>query len=100
MTITWKHPDTYRYPKAWKIGDRVRYVRSIDWGPQKGQEGVIISFSEDHKDGMPANEYQVFYVKIDRGQFYTTPDDVEIVSEDITKEGTRVLHKERKSTYI
>lgn len=51
-----------------KIGDRVRYITSIEWGPSIGNEGVV---QHIHSDG-------AFSVKLDgeKGSYYTRRQDV------------------------
>lgn len=66
------------YPEIWKVGMRVMYKRSLEFGPSKGTKGTIIEQDEDSV-GRPAREYQVFWVTPDGNpgtRFWTTPADV------------------------
>jgi hypothetical protein len=67
--------------RPWQIGDKVRYTKTIDWGPSKGATGIITRI--DEKDiGKPGNEYQVFWVSCGKGIFWTTPSDVVLVEDE------------------
>jgi thymidylate synthase (FAD) len=70
-----------RYPEYWEVGMKVEYLRSEDWGPSKGDTGEIVSFKEEYTgdNRRPAKKYQVFYVKVGSGVFWTTPEDVKLV---------------------
>lgn len=77
-------PPPPRRPAQWEVGMRVRYLRNQEWGPSKGALGTIIGFKEGD-EGRPADAYQVFYVRADSmltSQFWTTPEDVELVEEE------------------
>ncbi len=62
-----------------RVGMRVRYLRSEDWGPNLGDLGTIINVRQaSEKDGFARSP--VFWVRLDnspKSQFYTTPGDVE-----------------------
>lgn len=66
-------------PVVPRVGMRVRYLRSEDWGPSRGDVGTIIQVREpSEKDGHA--RAPVFWVRLDNypgSQFYTTPRDVE-----------------------
>lgn len=68
-----------RYPAKWEVGMEVEYVRDTDeWGPQAGERGKIVRLSEDCATRR-ADLYQVFWVKVGSGTFWTTPDQVKLV---------------------
>ena len=68
-----------RYPTKWEVGMEVEYVRDTDeWGPQAGERGKIVRLSEDCATRR-ADLYQVFWVKVGSGTFWTTPDQVKLV---------------------
>lgn len=71
-------------PDRWRVGQRVRFLRSAAWAWTAGEEAVI-SGLRDPSVNKPAAEYQVFYTKPDVGQacWWTTPDDVEL-AEDVS----------------
>lgn len=68
---------------AWAVGDRVRWVRSQEWGPTRGSTGSVIRIDPDH-EGRPFRDYQVFWCRPDgpdiKAQFWTTPDDVDRIA--------------------
>ena len=74
-------------PKKWKVGQRVRFLRTKDWAWVAGCEATIVDLSKECKT-TPAHEYQVFWTKLDGydAEWWTTPDDVELVD-------TKGLHK-------
>lgn len=68
-----------RYPAKWEVGMEVEYVRDTDeWGPQAGERGKIVRLSGDCATRR-ADLYQVFWVKVGSGTFWTTPDQVKLV---------------------
>lgn len=72
---------TRRYPDIWRVGDKVRYVESREWGPSRGATGVITKI-RDSDIGKPASEYQVFWVKLNPKRpeiYWTIPIEVELV---------------------
>ncbi|MBI1313671.1 hypothetical protein GC176_20455 [bacterium] len=67
-------------PKYWKRGQKVRYLRSIEWGPDRGSIGFVHGLRDSVQK--PAAEYQVFYTGPSlraSPSYWTTPDDVELV---------------------
>lgn len=67
-------------PDKWRVGDRVRYVKSSEWTWCRDTVGVITELAEGYEDRAP-NEYQVFWVSPLKGSgsWWTTPSDVEFV---------------------
>lgn len=41
-----------------QIGDRVRYIRPIEWGPYEGDEGEVVHVFSDGRS---------FHVRLDQG---------------------------------
>lgn len=70
-----------RYPEYWEVGMEVEYLHSKDWGPSKGARGVIVNIHQDYEGSnrRTAKRYQVFYVKVAQGNYWTTPEDVKLV---------------------
>lgn len=74
----WQRP----LPDFWRVGQTVLYLTHSKWGWDKGNTGVVIDVEQPTK---PAEEYQVFFTNVDgreHPRFWTTPDDVELISED------------------
>lgn len=67
-------------PKKWKVGMRVRFLNSQEWGWAKGSEATVKKLS-DECDKKAGHEYQVFWTVPDSGFgiWWTTTDDVELV---------------------
>jgi hypothetical protein len=63
----------HQYP--WRIGQKVRYIRDLDWGPNIGAKGTIVSLL--HEPLKNPNDYCAFHVRVGRGTYWTTPDDVD-----------------------
>lgn len=70
-------------PTTWEVGQRVRFVRDKAWMCSKGATGKVIEVKPESK-GISADQYQVFFTSLDgcRGKFWTTPDDVELITEE------------------
>ena len=68
-------------PKKWKVGHRVRFLRSKEWAWREGMEATIVELDSDCRK-KAASEYQVFWTEPDSGNatWFTTPDDVELVT--------------------
>jgi len=73
-------------PDYWRVGMKVRYLRSQEWGFSKGQVGTITEIHKEYqhptdpnRSARSASEYQVFYTGGCYGQDWTTPDDVELL---------------------
>jgi hypothetical protein len=74
----------HQYP--WRVGQKVKYVKTQDWGPSKGSTGRIVqmqdtAYGEGNSANRPMpknpNDYCVFWVGGSSGAAYwTTPDDV------------------------
>ena len=69
-------------PKKWEVGMRVRFLKQQEWSWRKGQEATVERLSDECKN-RSGHEYQVFWTVPDGGGaiWWTTPDDVELVSE-------------------
>jgi len=71
-------------PDKWRVGQTVRYLRSIEYGPNRGSLGYVQRLREEDADkDIPAKDYQVFWTgpKDKSSTFWTTPDDVELVED-------------------
>lgn len=75
-------------PKKWEVGMRVRFLRDSEWAWSKGSEATVVTLSEDCKD-RKGGEYQVFWTEPDGGgaTWWTTPDDVEFVTNNSPAQG-------------
>lgn len=65
------------YPATWEVGQRVRWIKTNEYGPSEGSFGTITRL---RTPGTPGREYQVFWVTPDcepKSSYWTTPDDVE-----------------------
>jgi hypothetical protein len=72
---------TRRPPEKWKVGMLVEYVRDMgDFGPDIGDLGKIVDVRKED-EGKTGDEYQVFWVRLGEGIFWTTPDDVVLVGD-------------------
>jgi hypothetical protein len=73
-------------PEKWELGMRVRYLATSDWAWTKGDIAYVNRLRPEYI-GKPADEYQVFYTgpMSQAATFWTTPDDVELVSDDGVK---------------
>lgn len=82
--------DDTRYPEYWEVGMEVEYQRNMEWGPSKGARGTIVSIHQDYQGSKrrPAKEYQVFYVSLGSGIYWTTPENVKLVDGQ-----AKVLHQ-------
>ncbi len=71
-------------PKQWKVGQKVRYLRSSEWAWNEGEIAYVVQLRDEYK-GKKASEYQVFYTGSDKGgkggTYWTTPTDVELVED-------------------
>lgn len=73
-------------PDHWRVGDRIRYIRDMEYCCDAGSLGVVVKISAKCA-GKSAREYQVFWTRPDSwattlggtAQFWTTPGDVELV---------------------
>jgi hypothetical protein len=72
---------THQAPEKWKVGMLVEYVRDMgEFGPNKGDRGKIAEVrNEDERKA--GDEYQVFWVRLSEGIFWTTPDDVVLIED-------------------
>lgn len=89
--------DDTRYPEYWEVGMEVEYVRNDDWGPSKGDRGVIQSISDNYtgRNRRPAKEYQVFFVAVGNDPLWTTPTDVKLVggqAKVLSQTDTKLIH--------
>ena len=68
-------------PDFWRLGQKVRTLKDNEWAWDKGAIMTIVRLREV---GVPAAQYQVFWVTPRSGQgvFWTTPADVELVAEE------------------
>jgi hypothetical protein len=73
-------------PEKWEVGMRVRYLETNDWAWKKGDIAYVNRVFPNYI-GRPADEYQVFYTgpMNQAATLWTTPDDVEWVSDDGVK---------------
>ena len=71
---------TRKLPDKWEVGQRVRFIRDMEWACDKGSEATINEIRYEDK-GKSACEYQVFWTSPDdrEATWWTTPDDVELV---------------------
>lgn len=72
-----------KLPDFWRVGQKVRYIRSSEWAFDKGDIAIVTEIREECRN-RPANEYQVFFTRplcISDGRFWTTPDDVELIED-------------------
>lgn len=70
-------------PNKWRVGQKVRYITSNEWGWRQGDVGYVTELRDEYKDHF-ASEYQVFYTSIGEkrfGKYWTTPDDVELIED-------------------
>ena len=68
-------------PGKWRVGMRVRFLHDKPWGWSKGQEGTVITLSDECKN-RTGSQYQVFWTQPDNSSaiWWTTPNDVVLVS--------------------
>lgn len=72
-------------PDVWRVGQIVRTLSDKEFAWGKGALMYINEIRSEYK-GTPADRYQVFYTSFvgkdkSSGTFWTTPEDVEFVSE-------------------
>lgn len=87
-------------PDHWRVGDRIRYIRNMDYCCDAGSLGVVVEVRAECAV-KPAHEYQVFWTRPDgwattlggTAKFWTTPDDVELVENVGTHENHVGTHE-------
>lgn len=67
-------------PDFWRVGQKVRFVKSQEYGFQSGDVAEIVDVKDPE---IPANKYQVFWTSTDikTHRYWTTPDEVELVKD-------------------
>ena len=87
-------------PDHWRVGDRIRYIRNMEYCCDEGSLGVVLEVRAECAV-KPAHEYQVFWTRPDgwattlggTAKFWTTPDDVELVENVGTHENHVGTHE-------